>query len=311
MGTANQISQMTPDIADTPSTARSRASGLPADIAVGAVHLTVPDLARSLAFYQRALGLRLQRQDGAMAELGVGAEPLVVLTELPAAERPKFATGLYHLALLVPSRADLARALRHFAQAGVPLQGMSDHAVSEAIYLADPDGNGIEVYADRPRSAWPVSGGEVRMTTDPLDVRALMATLPPDESEASSWNGLPAGTMMGHVHLRGSNLEDAERFYTRVLGFDVTARFGGSAVFLSAGGYHHHLAVNNWQSRGAPPPPAKSAGLRHWRLELPHAADRAALVARARAEGVTVEEQGDVIALRDPAGNEVRLGVRG
>jgi len=275
---------------------------------VGPVALNVSDLARSVSFYRDALGLRVHRQDGASAALGAGGEDLLLLEERPDAPRPRRATGLYHFALLVPARRDLARALRHLSAARVPLQGAADHLVSEALYLADPDGNGIEIYRDRPRAEWVYDGGRLRMTTDPLDVEGLLGEV---EGDGEPWQGLAPGTGMGHVHLRVSDLAAAEAFYRDVLGFDLTTRYGSSAAFLSRGGYHHHLGLNTWESQGAPAPPPGALGLHTFQLHLP-----AAEVSRIRAAaGAAAGERGflaapearDGLLLRDPAGNAVRV----
>ncbi len=211
------------------------------------MRLRVADLERALGFYRRVLGLYA----GTGTELSPadGAPPLVELVEdRRAPPRPPRTAGLFHFALLVPTRRDLARILLRFRDEGTKLQGFADHSVSEAIYLADPEGNGIEVYADRPRTAWQRDGDELRMTTDPLDLDDLLAAAggPPA--------GLPAGTVVGHVHLEVTDLAAAERFYARDIGFDVTVRSYPGARFLSAGGYHHHVAVNVWNgARGRAP----------------------------------------------------------
>ena len=268
--------------------------------AVGPVTLTVPDLDRSLKFYRDALGLEPFRGFEGTFSLGAGGEVLVRLEERPGAIAPRRSTGLYHLALLLPSRLDLARQLRHFADAGVPLQGASDHLVSEALYLADPDGNGIEVYRDRPSDQWRRDGGQIRMTTDPLDVQGLMSEL---DRAPGAWSGMPEGTVMGHVHLRVSDVPSAEAFYHDVLGMDVTTRYGPSASFMSWDGYHHHLGLNTWGSQGAPPPPAGAAGLRHFTLRPTNAARFEQIMRAAETRRAPTEAVGDGFLLRDPAGN--------
>ena len=285
---------------------------------IGAVHLTISDLQRSAAFYERHLGFRQNwRRDGT-AGLGAGSDDLLVLHESRTAERAGRTTGLYHFAILVPSRLDLARSLRHFAELQTPMQGFSDHAVSEALYLADPDGNGIEVYRDRPREEWPRENGRLQMTLDPLDVEGLLRDADADarQHQGSPWSGLPAGTVIGHMHLRVSFLEDAERFYREVLGFDLTQRFSESAAFLSAGGYHHHIAVNVWAGIGAPQPPPDAIGLRHFDIRLPTNQALADVERRLRAAGVETNASGPAEAagttavfVRDPSGNGIRLSV--
>ena len=238
---------------------------------MGDVHLTVGDLERSVDYYRGAIGLDVLATDDGRAALGVGGRELLVLVEQPGA-RPAYGyTGLYHFALLLPERADLARWLAHAGRDSVPLVGLSDHFVSEAIYLSDPDGHGIEIYWDRPREVWE---GQVfeRMTTLPLDVGSLMGELSDPESEP--FEQLPDGTVMGHVHLKVASIPDTIAFYRDVLGFDLMAQLGEQAAFLSAGGYHHHVGANTWESAGASPPPEGLAALRHMTIVLPDAAER-------------------------------------
>ena len=222
--------------------------GLPAGTRVGRVRLRVSDLDRVLGFYGRVLGLEPVGEAAQLAPPG-GRVLLELLEDTKAPPRPPRTAGLFHFALLVPTRRDLARVLLRFRDVGARLLGFADHAVSEAIYLADPEGNGIEVYADRPRDLWTREGDELRMTTDPLDVDDLLAA-----AAGEGPQGLPQGTVMGHVHLESSDLAAAETFYARDLGFDVTVRSYPGARFLSAGGYHHHVAVNVWNAaRGRGP----------------------------------------------------------
>ena len=229
---------------------------------MGTVELTVGDLDRMQQFYERAIGLETIERSGDRARLGVaGGEPLVELigdADAPAA--PARASGLFHLALLVPDRPSLAQAVSRVIDSGWNFTGASDHFVSEAMYLDDPEGNGIELYRDRPRDEWGYEGGELRMGTVPLDLDDLMRQLP----EERAGNGMPAGTTMGHVHLKVAEIPGAGAFYEGLLGFDVTVRSYPSALFLSAGGYHHHLGMNIWASAGAPAPPfghARAAAL--------------------------------------------------
>jgi catechol 2,3-dioxygenase len=268
---------------------------------VGPVTLTVADLARSLGFYSERLGFRVHDAAPGVARLGAGAADLLVLTESQRARPAPGSTGLFHFAVLLPSREALASALARLADTRTPLQGAADHLVSEALYLADPEGNGIELYRDRPRAEWTWENGAVRMTTDPLDVAALL-----DEgvAAASTWRGLPEGTVLGHVHLRVAHIAPAERFYCDLLGFDLTARYGAMASFVSLGGYHHHVAFNTWGGVGAPPLPEGAAGLREFVVRYPGAEDLERALSRLRAAGVAVAEDGRV---RDPSGNVVRL----
>ena len=189
-----------------------------------------------------------------------------MLVEEPGARPGRGYTGLYHFALLLPARVELARWLAHAARTRIPLQGLSDHFVSEAIYLGDPDGHGIEIYADRPRERWEGIVAQ-RMTTLPMDVDDLFREL--DDPATEPFEGLPAGTVMGHVHLRVAAIPETVAFYRDLLGFGLMAQLGNQAAFLSAGGYHHHLGANTWESAGAPPPPAGTAALRHATIVLP------------------------------------------
>jgi catechol 2,3-dioxygenase len=245
---------------------------------------------------------------GAEILLGVpGTRPeeaLVVLTASPTAPRPKGTTGLYHLAILVPSRAHLAHALRRLVHTGTPLQGTADHGVSEAIYLADPDGNGIEIYRDRPRAQWPMLNGRLQMGVDPLDLDGLL-----DEPDDDDSRGLAAGSTIGHVHLHVSDLTAAKQFYVDVLGFELMQRYGPSALFVSAGGYHHHVGLNTWAGVGAPPPPPGAIGLRHFSLRLPNQSALDDVAARLRAASTPVESVGEAIRATDPSSNAILLTV--
>jgi catechol 2,3-dioxygenase len=233
---------------------------LGADIRMGAVHLSVADLERSVAFYESALGLGVRAEDGGRVTLGAD---LLVLSEVPGAVPADGYAGLFHFALLVPERIDLARWLLRSARSELELTGMSDHFVSEAIYLRDPDGHGIEVYWDRPRALWE---GQVaqRLTTAPLDVHDLVRGV-------DSAAGLPDGTVMGHVHLLVADVPSARAFYVDELGFEEMAVYGREATFLGIGGYHHHLGANTWQSAGAPPAPEGTARLERFTIIAPGA----------------------------------------
>ena len=271
---------------------------------MGAVHLSVSDLARSIDYYESAIGLRVHRRDGDRAALGTGGEDLLVLAEEPGAAPSRGYSGLYHFALLVPERADLARWLAHAARAQVPLVGMSDHYVSEAIYLSDPDEHGIEIYWDRPRAVWEGQVAE-RMTTLPLDVGDLLGVL--DDPRTEPFDSLAGGTVMGHVHLRVSEIPATAAFYCDALGFGLMAAFGAQAAFMSAGGYHHHLGANTWESRGAPQAPAGHATLRHATIVLPSAGDVDRLADEAAVVGPAPEAVAGGVLVRDPSGNPVVL----
>jgi catechol 2,3-dioxygenase len=274
---------------------------------IGAVHLTIRDLERSLAYYQDRIGLRVNDREGATARLGVPGRDLLVLTENPAARPSRGTTGLYHFALLVPSRLDLARAFSRLVATRTPMTGASDHGVSEALYLSDPDLNGIEIYRDRPREEWPWQGDRLAMRTDALDLEALLAEAGSASAASASSEALDPGTRMGHIHLHVSDLGTAGRFYVEALGFTPMQRYGPSALFVSAGGYHHHVGLNTWQGAGAPPPPADATGLRHFEIALPSGEEVAEVAARLAAAGVPRENREDGPLFRDPSGNALVL----
>lgn len=238
---------------------------------IGYVHLRVRDLERSLAFYLDVLGLKLVSGGAHTATLsatGRGPGLIVLTARKDAPARPPRSTGLYHFAIRLPSRRALALMIRHLEQMQWPVQGYADHDVSEAVYLGDPDGIGIEVYADRPRDEWPLRNGQVEMVTEPLELDRLMREL---DTWPGEWEGLDPATDIGHIHLRVSNLEAAEEFYHGVLGFDVMQRDLVGALFLAAGGYHHHIGANTWASLGAPRPPADAVGLISFGVLVPDA----------------------------------------
>jgi catechol 2,3-dioxygenase len=290
----------------------SASVGSPSHVAIdpatsmGSVRLTVSDLARSQAFYEQAIGLRAtEREDGTLA-LGVAGErPFIELHgDASAPPLDRGATGLYHLAILVPSRRDLAFALARLAQAEWPLDGASDHLVSEALYLSDPDGNGIEIYRDRPRAEWRHVNGQLEMSTLPLDLRSILSEI----SGASSIEPLAAaGTRIGHVHLQVADLDSSEAFYHGILGFDVMVRGYPGALFVSAGGYHHHLGLNTWHSRGAAPPPPGAIGLRSFEVLLPSAEALEGVLGRVRGANLQIESHPEGSLVRDPSGNGVLL----
>jgi catechol 2,3-dioxygenase len=268
---------------------------------VGTVRLQVADLDRSLAYYERVIGLGvLDRSEGA-AQLGAEpGRPLIELRQRPGA-RPvprRGRLGLYHFAILLPERAALGRFVRHLGELDVPA-GMSDHLVSEAIYLSDPDGLGIEVYADRPRDRWEYQGGQIVMATNPLDVSDLLAA-----AGESTWTGAPPGTLIGHIHLFVGDLERSAAFYERGIGFDRTVWSYPGALFMSAGGYHHHLGTNTWAA-GAPPAAEADARLLEWELLVPGTRDAAHALERLAAAGAPVQREAGVA--RDPWGTAVRI----
>ena len=259
-----------PSREDTPGTSAGVAPPgyrLPAEMRLGEVRLQVADLARSLEYYQQVLGLRLLERTGSTAVLGAfgSDEPLVRLFERPGSTpvSQRGLLGLYHFAILLPDRAALGRFVTHLAEIGVRV-GSADHLVSEALYLRDPDGLGIEVYADRPRTAWLVDDRQLRMASEPLDLVALVAA-----AGGERWSGMPAGTRMGHVHLHVGDIERASRFYHAALGLDRMVWNYPGALFLAAGGYHHHLGLNTWAGAGARAAGEGDARLLEWRLLLP------------------------------------------
>lgn len=276
------------------------------DTALGTVRLNVSDLQRSRTFYERTIGLRPTELDDGTLALGVGeGRALIELRgDGPAASLDPGVPGLYHLAILVPARRDLAFALARLTSDRWPLDGASDHLVSEALYLSDPDGNGIELYRDRPRAQWPRPGGQLQMGTLPLDLDSILGELAhaPDVTRT-----LPRATRIGHVHLQVSNLNDAESFYKSVLGFDVTVRGYPGALFVSAGGYHHHLGLNTWHSRGSAPACPNAIGLREFELELPDQRQLELVLERIRAAGIGLDSTAGGVAISDPFGIRVLL----
>jgi catechol 2,3-dioxygenase len=278
---------------ETPSDSPT-APALPATLRLGPVQLTVADLDRSVAWYQRALGLRVHRQDIGVAELGDGAETVVVVHEDPEAVPPGRTAGLYHYALLYPSREELARAAVRLAATQTPIQGASDHGTHEAVYLPDIDGNGIELAADRPREAWPAGLGYDRGPA-PLDLDSLLGTVAGEQPAPHVGEGL----RVGHLHLHVGDIPAGLAFYRDVLGFELQANLG-SAAFVSAGGYHHHLGFNVWNGRGVGPAGPHTVGLRHWTVQLPGDAHVAEVRARAEAAGAAVEAVDGGFLVRDP-----------
>lgn len=291
------------DPEEATASAVSAVGELPSGTHMGPVHLTVSDLDRSIDFYERAVGLGVRdRADGSVT-LG-SDDDLLVLIERPGARPARGYSGLYHFALLVPERIDLARWLAHAARAHMPLTGLSDHFVSEAIYLDDPDGHGIEIYWDRPREVWEGRVAE-RMTTLPLDTGDLLAEL--DDPATAPFSKLPSGTVMGHVHLCVADIEATVEFYGDGLGFALMAQLGSQAAFLAAGGYHHHLGANIWESRGAPQAPEGTARLELATIVLPDSDALDRVVHHAEGHGLEVEPAPTGVRLRDPSGNPVEL----
>jgi len=270
---------------------------LPSTLRLGAVHLTVSDLDRSVTYYEDDIGLKLHHREDGVAGMGVGEEDLLVLYEEPEARRAGRHAGLYHYALLFPSREELARAALRLAARKTPIQGASDHGTHEAIYLPDPDGNGIELAADRPRELWPrpldYAGGP-----HPLDLDGLLAAVAGEEVRGEAGPGL----VVGHVHLHVGDLQRGLAFYRDVLGFELVTFMPGAAAFVSAGGYHHHLGFNVWRGEGVPPVPGGRVGLRHWTVVLEDAEEVAAVSRRIHGAGIATEKREGGILVRDPWG---------
>ncbi|MBS4210236.1 VOC family protein [Bacillus sp. FJAT-50079] len=269
---------------------------------VGQVNLKVQNLEQSLDFYEEVIGFKVFERTERSASLTADGETVLLSIQQPNNIIPKQrrTTGLYHFALLLPKRSDLAGIVQHFAKIGLQF-GSSDHLVSEALYLSDPDGNGIEIYIDRAPSEWDWNNDEVAMTVDPLDFEDLL-------SEANqAWNGLPAETVMGHIHLHVSELIKTEEFYTKGLGFEVVNRYGTQALFISDGKYHHHIGLNTWNGVGAPTPSPDSAGLESFTLMLPNEEKKKEMIAQLKNIGASViEENGSTVAT-DPSGNRIYL----
>jgi len=272
---------------------------------MGPVELSVGDLDRTLEYWQGVVGLRVLARENGTASLG-GDTELVRFVEEPGARPVEGHTGLYHVALLVPDRPSLARWLAHAARDGVNLAGLSDHYVSEAIYLRDHDWHGIEIYADRPRDVWEGKVDQV-MTTGPIDVENLLGEL--DDPATEAFDGLPDGTVVGHTHLRVADIPATVEFYRDVLGMDVTAELRPAAAFLSAGGYHHHVGANTWESRGAGPAGEGYATLRHAAIVVPDTGERDRVAGRVADAGQEPVVREDGVLVRDPAQNALLLTV--
>ena len=282
------------------------AGSLPADLQMGAVRLKVADLARSIAFYTRVIGLELLETagDGDIVRLAAATRPLIELEEARNARpRPLGAPGLFHVALLMPNRASLAVVLRRLLKNGIRI-GASDHLVSEALYLNDPDGHGIEIYRDRPAAEWTWDRGTIEMASNPLDLRVLLADAPADVALDAP---MPDGTTVGHVHLQVGDLERARLFYADRLGFAVTTERYPGALFVSAGRYHHHLGLNVWHSRGAGVPPAGIIGLSHFEIRLSDPEQIEAIRSRLIEAGESVSALPNGFSVADPWGTQLHF----
>jgi len=276
---------------------------------IGLVTLRVADLERSRRFYQGLLAFQpIKEEPGKVVLSGQDKQPLLELIEVPgAAPQPRRATGLYHIAILFPTRADLGRELLRVAAAGIQI-GQGDHLVSEALYISDPDDNGLELYRDRSRDTWHWTNGMVEMATDPVDIRGLIEE---SQRDAEPWEVISAGTRVGHIHLQVGDIKEAKLFYHTILGFDVTADLSEhGALFVSAGGYHHHIGLNTWHSRGAKPTPSNVAGLQSYVIAIPTREGLQEVKERLVAHEVPFEEQEDLIRVNDPWSNQILLSVQ-
>jgi catechol 2,3-dioxygenase len=268
------------------------------------VELRVANLDRSLAFYQEVIGLKVLEKSASKASLTADGVNALVKLEQPEHVTPRNErnTGLYHFALLLPTRKDLGIVLKHFIETRNPLQGGSDHLVSEALYLADPDMNGIEIYADRPSENWNWHDDQVVMDSRRLDVEGLL-----ELAENVVFTGLPKGTIMGHIHLQVSDLASTEKFYCEGLGFDVVTKYGSQALFISTGRYHHHLGLNTWHSAGGSAPSETSAGLKQFTLLYPSEEEKTNAIHRLTKLGASVIQENGVTLTKDPSGNTIQL----
>jgi catechol 2,3-dioxygenase len=271
-------------------------------LTLGAVHLTITDLDHTIDFYRVGLGLAVLDQSDGEAVLGVGDQRLVHLVENRKASPIVRTTGLYHFAIRVPGRRELGNVLQNIIERQIPVTGFADHNVSEAIYLPDLDGNGIEIYRDRPRDEWQYDGGTIRMATDPIDLPGVLTA----RDKTSKFVGMEAGTDMGHMHLHVADLATTQPFYQDVLGFDMVMKLAGSALFMSVDGYHHHLGLNTWQGRGAPSPAADAVGLRHFEVRVPQK-DIEGIATRLDSAGLTYQREAGSLIVDDPSTNTIHF----
>lgn len=280
------------------------------EIGMGEVKLKVSNLDRSIRFYEEVIGFQTTKRTEREAHLSApGGPALLILEEVPDAVivPPNRTTGLYHFAILLPTRRDLGIALQRLIDLGIEI-GQADHDVSEALYISDPDYNGIEIYRDRPRDEWKYeANGNVHMVTEPIDWNGLLR-----EARGHEWRGLPSGTVIGHVHLHVRDLEEAHRFYCEQLGFDVMLdgqRFMG-ALFVAAGGYHHHLGLNVWAGRGAPQPPANGTGLAYYTIVFPDDVSLQSTIEQLRSSGIELQSKDGGWFVEDPSGNKIQLRLK-
>lgn len=273
---------------------------IPDATTIGKTTLGVANLDKMVRYYENVIGLTLLKKDANSAEMGLGETAVLHLESRPNGKQHKNATGLYHLAILVPGRADLGQWLRHYIQTQQRMiDGAGDHLVSEALYLTDPEGNGLEIYRDRPRESWEYEGNQIKMATLAVDLPAVVAAAHPTQ-----FTGMAQGTIIGHIHLQVHNIDEATNFYTHVLGFSYMTGYP-EASFLSAGGYHHHIGANIWHSHGASPPPRGSLGLIRYEIQLPGSEGIAGLLTHLKTVGYPVQINNERITMTDPSGIEV------
>lgn len=277
------------------------------NVFVGHVCIKVEDLERSLQYYQDIMGFDVLEKTDRKARLTADGNTSILSIEQPENVIPKQGktTGLYHFALLLPTKKDLANFVVHLVEKGIRI-GSSDHLVSEALYIYDPDGNEIEVYIDRDPAEWVWTGEEVAMAVDPLDFDTLLKHHTPD----NKWKNLPADTVMGHIHLHVAELEKTEEFYVKGLGFDIVNRYGGQALFMSTGRYHHHIGVNTWNGLGAPKPFENSVGMHSYTLILPDDKALNQTIENLKDIGATVIEEDGKVITYDPSENRIELAIQ-
>jgi len=276
------------------------------NIVVGDIRLLVTDIEKSVDFYQNIIGFRLLEKSQHCARVTIDGQHALITLEAPEHVLPKQPrrAGLYHFALLLPDRKALAQMFLRLLKVHYPLEGASDHLVSEALYLSDPDGNGMEIYADRSADMWKWKGGQVVMETNALDMEGLL-----EDSDGINLTELPSDTLMGHIHLHVANLETAKHFYCDGLGFQIVSHYGNQALFLSTGGYHHHIGINVWNGVGVPAPDENSVGLKWMTLVYPDEASRLHVIEQLQHMEAFIEEKGGEIFTQDPSGTRIKLTI--
>ncbi len=272
---------------------------IPFKTAISTVILTVNNMEQQLHFYTDVMGLKIRHELGDQVVLGTTHKDIVVLRNYPNAKKSLRTTGLFHLAILLPTREELASWLKHYLSLGYQLEGAADHGVSEALYLSDPEGNGIEMYTDRPHNTWTFRGDKIKMVTKYLDVQNLL------EVAADSFSKLSVQTTLGHIHLRVSDLKEAKAFYVDLLGFDLMQDDYAGALFVSAGGYHHHIGMNTWNSAGATPPLSNTLGLHSYTIALPNKVELENLASHLSETEYPMKGVSEGLELHDPFGLKV------